>query len=84
MKPNAFIDFPEGKTMVIALINKNTDSRGEEERRFTISFEKNFENSFWFVLSSRHKKPIKQGSMKDLKPEEIKDLMEFKISNVVK
>jgi hypothetical protein len=79
MKPNAFIDFPEGKTMVVALINKNTDQKGEEERRFTISFEKDPEQSFWFVISSRHKKPIRQGSLKELKPDEIKKLMNFEV-----
>jgi hypothetical protein len=76
---NAFMAFPEDGSLVIEC---QTEKNGEK-RRFVVSFEKDGK-SFWFIVSNRKTKPMKQGDLTDLKPDEIKRILQYEVNNGTK
>jgi hypothetical protein len=74
---NAFMFFPNDESLTFEC---QTEKNGEK-RRFVLSIEKDNKKSFWFIVSNRKTKPMKQGDLTDLKPDEIKKILQYEVVN---
>jgi hypothetical protein len=71
---NAFLYFSEDGSLIVEC---DTEKDGEK-RRLILSFEKDSKQSFWFLVSDKHEKPMGKGSLAELDIKEVKRLVEFR------
>jgi hypothetical protein len=75
-KMNAGLYFSDNEDKSL-IIECQTEKDGEK-RRLVISFEKDPKQSFWFIISDKHIKPLGEGPLSELDIKEVKRLVEFR------
>lgn len=71
---NSGLYFSEDGSLIVEC---QTEKDGEK-RRLVLSFEKDPKQSFWFMISDKHGKPLGEGPLSELDVKEVKRLVEFR------
>jgi len=66
--------FSEDESLIVEC---QTEKDGEK-RRLVLSFEKDPKQSFWFITSDKHTKPLGNGPLTELNVKEVKRMAEFR------